>query len=352
MVRATLKSGEIMKAIRYYGPKMPLRLEEVPRPEPGPGELLVRVRASGICHTELHFLSGLLNLGVAPLTLGHEIVGVVESVGPGVEAPREGDRVIVYYYAGCGWCHHCRRGEENLCGNLKAEYGFIADGGFAEFIVVPARNAVPLPSHLRDEEAAPIGCGVTTAIHAARLSALRAGDTVVVYGVGAVGYGLVQLGRLAGATVIAVGRTGAKLERAKELGAHLVVNAQREDVVPRLRELTEGQGANVIFELVATRQTMEHSIQSLAKRGRLVFIGYSADAFTVHPIQLVVNEAHVAGSVGNTLDELYEAVRWVSEGKIRTVVDRTLSLEQFQEGIDALAAGTLIGRVVLTPPVN
>lgn len=338
-----------MKAVRYHGPNEPLRLEEVPTPEPGPGEVLVRIRAAGICHTELHFLSGLLNLGVAPLTLGHEIVGTVEFVGPDVEAPREGDRVIVYYYVGCGRCAQCRRGEENLCGNLRAEYGFVSDGGLAEFVKVSARNAVPLPSHIRDEEAAPIGCAVTTAIHAGRLADLGPGDVALVYGVGTVGYGLIQLGRLVGTTVIAVGRTDAKLERAKELGAHYVVNAQRESVVDRIRELTDGRGADAVFELVATRQTMDHSVQSLAKRGRLVFIGYSADAFTVHPIQLVVNEARVMGSVGNTLDELYEAVRWVSQGKIRTVVDRTLGLEGFQEGIDALAAGRPIGRVVLTP---
>ncbi len=338
--------------MRYHGPHEPLRLAELAEPEPGPGEVLVRVRACGICGTELHFLSGLLNLGVAPLTLGHEIVGVVEAVGSGVEVPREGDRVIVYYYAGCGRCTHCRRGDENLCDNLRAEYGFISDGGFAEFIKVPARNAVLLPPHISDEEAAPVGCAVTTAIHAGRLSGISAGDYIVVYGIGAVGYGLVQLGRLVGATVIGVGRTDAKLQRAKELGAHFVINASKEGVVDRVRELTEGRGADVVFELVATKETMEHSVKSLAKRGRLVFIGYSADAFTVHPIQLVVNEASVMGSVGNTLDELHEAVRWVGEGKIRTVVDRTLSLEQFQEGIDMLSAGKPIGRVVLMPQEN
>ena len=338
-----------MQAIRYHGPKEPLRLEEVPRPEAGRGEVLVRVTASGLCHTELHFLSGLLDLGVAPLTLGHEIVGVVESVGPGVEEPREGERVIVYYYSGCGRCEHCRRGDENLCDDLRAEYGFISNGGFAEYIAVPARNAVPLPPTISDEEAAPIGCGVTTAIHAGRLADLRAGETLLVYGVGAVGYGLVQLGRLAGATVIAVGRTDVKLQRAQELGADFTINTRRESVTDRVREITHGRGADVVFELVATRDTMEHSVASLAKRGRLVFIGYSEDAFTVHPIRLAINEASVMGSVGNTLDELYEAVRLVGEGKIKTVVDRCVRLDRFQEGIDALASGQLIGRAVLTP---
>src|SRR5512142_2927531 len=113
-----------MRAVRYLGPRQPLRLEEIARPVPGPGDVLVRVTAAGVCHTELHFLSGLLDLGVAPLTLGHEIVGQIEQVGAGVPPSRVGERVLVYYYVGCGACEHCRRGDENLCARPRAEYGF------------------------------------------------------------------------------------------------------------------------------------------------------------------------------------------------------------------------------------
>lgn len=338
-----------MRAVRYHGPKQPLRLEDVPRPDPGPGEVLVRVAAAGVCHTELHFLSGLLDLGVAPLTLGHEVVGRVERVGAGVSAPRAGDRVIVYYYVGCGRCAHCLVGDENLCDAIRAEYGFVTDGGFADYVKVPARNAVPLPDHLSDEVAAPIGCGVTTAVHAANLARLAMGDVVLVYGVGAVAYGLIQLAKLAGAEVIAVSRTPAKLERAKALGAAHVINATEGKVAERVREITHGAGADVIYELVATKETMAACTQSIAKRGRLVFIGYSEDSYTVHPIQLVITEASVMGSVGNTLVELVRAVDLVARGKVQTVVDRVLPLGEFQKGIDALSRGELIGRVVLKP---
>jgi len=338
-----------MRAVRYYGPKQPLRLEEVPRPDPGPGEVLVRVAAAGVCHTELHFLSGLLNLGIAPLTLGHEVVGRVERVGPGVNAPRAGDRVIVYYYVGCGRCAHCLVGDENLCDAIQAEYGFVTDGGFADYVKVPARNAVPLPDHLSDEVAAPIGCGVTTAVHASSLARLAMGDVALVYGVGAVSYGLIQLAKLAGAEVIAVSRTPAKLEKAKALGAAHVINATEGKVAERVREITHGAGADVIYELVATKETMADCTQAIAKRGRLVFIGYSEDSYTVHPIQLVITEASVMGSVGNTLDELVRAVDLVARGKVQTVVDRVLPLGDFQKGIDALSKGELIGRVVLKP---
>jgi propanol-preferring alcohol dehydrogenase len=338
-----------MRAVRYHGPRRPLTLETVQTPEPGPGEVLVRVTAAGICHTDLHFLSGLLDLGVAPLTLGHEVVGRIERTGDGVPASRVGERVIVYYYAGCGACERCLVGDENLCEALRAEYGFISDGGFAEWVRVPARNALPLPAHVADAEAAPIGCGVSTAVHAAALAGVKLGDWAVVLGTGAVGFGLVQVAHLHGARVIAVGRTPAKLERARELGAEHTVRAGSEDVAKRVRELTRGRGADVVFELVATKETMDASLGALAKRGRLVFVGYSEDRLQVHPIQLVVGEQVVTASVGCTLAELRRSVELVADGRVRTVVDRTLPLERFQDGLDALRQGALVGRAVLTP---
>jgi propanol-preferring alcohol dehydrogenase len=310
----------------------------------------VRIEAAGICRTELHFESGLLNLGVAPITLGHEIAGTIDAVGPGVKTRREGERVIVYYYVGCGECAWCKSGEDNLCDRIKAEYGFINDGGYAEAIVVPERNTVPLPPSLSFEEAAPIGCGVTTAIHAANLGRIAPGEEVVVYGVGSVGFGLIQVAKLRGARVVAVGRTAAKLAKAKELGADEVIDARATgDPAAVVRDLTGGRGADVVFELVATRETMGPASQMLAKRGKLIFIGYSEDRFEVHPIDLVIREAAVTASVGNTLAELEEAVRMVSEGRVRTVVDRTLPLERWNEGLDVVRHNQAIGRVVLLP---
>lgn len=345
-----MSNGESMTAVRYHGPGQPFRLEEVARPEPRPGEVLVRIAASGMCHTELHFGTGLLNLGVAPMTLGHEIAGRIAAVGEGVDPGRVGERVILYYYVGCGECEQCRLGREQLCPNLRAEYGFISDGGYAQYVSVPSRNAVPLPDTVSDVEAAPIGCGVTTAVHAANLAELRGGEWVVVYGIGGVGLGLVQLARARGARTIAVSRTEAKLSRARELGAEFAVDASDPSTVAaRIREITGGAGADVVFECVGSAETMEQASAALGRRGRLVFVGYSEASFTVHPIQLVVFEQKVLGSVGATLQDLHEAVDLVARGVIRTVVDRELPLERYQEGLDALARGEPIGRIVLVP---
>jgi len=340
---------ETMRAARYHGPGDSLRLEDVPIPQPGAGEALVRVRAAGVCHTELHFLSGVLNLGVAPLTLGHEMAGEVAQVGPGVTSTQPGDRVIVYYYVGCGACHWCRTGQENLCDALVAEYGFVSDGGLAEYVKVPARNLVKLPANLPFEEAATLGCSATTAIHAARLARLAPGDVALVYGFGGVGAALVQYCDLAGARVIAVGRSPAKLQLARDLGAEAAIDAAREDVPARVRDLTEGQGADVVFELVGTAESMPKAVASLRKRGRLVFIGYSEDLLTVSPIQLVVLEAQVLGSVGNTLDELSRAVDLAAAGAIRATIDRVVPLEDVNRVLDDLRQGKVVGRAVVRP---
>jgi len=340
---------ETMRAARYHGPGDSLRLEEVPIPQPVPGEALVRVRAAGVCHTELHFLSGVLNLGVAPLTLGHEMAGEVAKVGPGVTSVRPGDRVIVYYYLGCGACHWCRTGQENLCDALVAEYGFVSDGGLAEYVKVPARNLVKLPASLSFEEAATLGCSATTAIHAAGLARLAPGDVALVYGFGGVGAALVQYCGLAGARVIAVGRSPAKLQLARDLGAEAAIDAAREDVPARVRELTAGQGADAVFELVGTAESMPKAVASLRKRGRLVFIGYSQDLLTVSPIQLVILEAQVLGSVGNTLDELSRAVDLSAAGGIRATIDRVVPLEDVNRVLDDLRQGKVVGRAVVRP---
>jgi alcohol dehydrogenase, propanol-preferring len=338
-----------MKAVRYHGPGQPFQLEEVDRREPAPNEVLVRVTASGMCHTELHFKSGLLNLGVAPVTMGHEVVGQIEAVGEGISPERVYERVIVYYYLGCLECAYCRRGDEHLCPNLRAEYGFISDGGYAEYVTVPARNAVPLPASLSDVEAAPIGCGVSTAVHAAKLAEPRVGEWAVIYGVGGVGFGLVQLAHAIGARTISVGRSAAKLDKALQLGAEFTVNATEGSVAQRILQITEGAGADIVFECVGTEETMKEASAALGRRGRLVFIGYSPASFNVHPIQLVVFEQKVVGSVGSTLNDLYEAVKLVERGVVRTVVDRMLPLEQFEDGLEALEKGELIGRAVLVP---
>jgi propanol-preferring alcohol dehydrogenase len=339
-----------MRAARYHGPGQPLRVEMVPVRPLKTGEALVRVKAAGICYTDLHFLSGVLDLGIHPLTLGHEIAGQVADLSGAGHDLTVGDRVLVYYYATCGHCHWCRTDRANLCPRVVAEYGFTADGGYAEYVIVPAVNLVKVPSGLDLSQTATLGCSVTTAIHAARTIAdLKVGETVVVYGVGGVGFGLIQFCKLAGARVIAVSRSTEKRARAVQLGADAAVDGSQ-DVGKEVRALTGGEGADVVFELVGIEATMRHAVNALRRRGRLVFIGYSKDPFIASSLQLVIGELIVTASVGNTFDELLQAVSLAAAGKVKAVVDRSVTLDQLPATLDALRRGEIIGRAVVTFP--
>lgn len=340
-----------MRAARYYGPGTGLALDRVAVPEPGPGEALVGVLAAGVCHTELQFLTGTLNLGVAPLTLGHEVVGEVVALGELRGNLRVGERVLVYYYAPCDECTWCRAGQEQLCPNMGPQVGFSADGGFAEYLRVPARNLVPLPKHLDTYEAAPLGCSAAAALHAVRAVAeVQAGETVLVYGPGAVGLALVQLARLFGARVFAIGRSPDKLALARELGAELVLSAREQDVVAETLRETRSEGVDVVFEAVGSAETMANSVAMLRRRGRLVFVGYGEDRFSLNPLHLVLKELQVRGSLGNTRAELRETVQLAADGALRSIISRRLPLEDVNDALEALRRGEVVGRIVLEPP--
>ena len=350
-----------MEAVRYNGPNVALELATVPKPDAtklSTDEVLVQVKASALCHTELHFADGTLDLGVKPITLGHEAVGIITAIGPNVPESRIGERVIVYYYVGCGECRWCRKGEEQICDKLKAEYGFISDGGLAGYLCAPSRNAVVLPDNLSFVSAAPIGCGCTTAVHSAKVGRVEKGDTVMVYGCNGVGFGLVQLMKNVynAKKIIVVTRSEAKRNMALELGADEVIDGtDPTTVAAAVREATGGSGVDVVFECVGRRETMDACVGwvgALGKRGRLVLIGYHAGEahdFRCHPIPMIVYEQSIIGSVGATLADLQEAVAYVGEGKLKTVVDSTIPLSSFQEGLDKIKSCSCVGKIVCVP---
>lgn len=338
-----------MRAVRYIGPNQPFAMRAVEIPQPGAGEVRVAIKACGVCRTELHLRDGLLDLGRRDFTVGHEIAGVIDAVGPGVAPTRIGEKVVVYYYIGCGDCLACRAGDEQLCATPKAQPGFSSDGGYAEAIVTPARNAVAMPAHVDLADAAPMGCAGSTAVHAGRLAHIQPGEWVVILGVGGVGLMVMQYARYAGARTIAIGLGAERMALARELGAEATIDAaETPDIAAKVAEIT-GSGANVVFELVGASATLKAATAMLARRGRLVLIGYTQADYQVHPIELIVREAQVIGSVGSTLQDLHEAVDLLSRGVFRSTIDMTLPLEQFEEGLAAVEAGQLLGRVVLAP---
>lgn len=284
-----------MKALRLVKVGQPLQLQEVTIPPMGSQDVLVRVRAAGICHSDVHYRSGISPAGPLPLTLGHEVSGEVEAVGSEVARFRPGDRVCLHYMATCGQCHFCHRGSEQFCRSGQM-IGKHRDGGYAQFIVMPARSVFPLPPEIPYAQGAVLMCSSATSLHALRKGRLQPGETLAVFGAGGLGMSAIQLGRAFGAgEVYAVDLDPERLALAETLGAW-PVNAAQTDPVAEIQRMTRGQGVDVALELVGLPQTMAQAVAVLAIFGRAVLVGLSDHQFSVAPYdQLINKEAEIIG---------------------------------------------------------
>jgi propanol-preferring alcohol dehydrogenase len=325
-------------------------------PPCGPGDVLVRVRAAGICHSDVHYRAGRSRVEPLPLTLGHEVAGEIAAVGEHVRDLRVGDPVCLHYLVICGHCDDCRAGREQFCATGKM-LGHFTDGGWAEYIAVPARNAVPLPPRVPFAQGAVMMCSSATSLHALRKGRLAAGETVLVVGAGGLGMSAVQLARALGAAdVIAVDRDAAKLALAERFGARTLLAAELtpEAVVAQVRAMTHGRGVDVALELVGKPDTMRTALQSLAPLGRAVVVGLSDLALSVDSYRdLIGREAELIGSNDHLLSELYELVEMAHAGvlNLTDVVTHTVPLQarDINEVLDALGRHQAPVRTVVVP---
>jgi alcohol dehydrogenase, propanol-preferring len=338
-----------MRAARIFE-DLSLRVAETETPSPGPGEVLVRVHAAGVCGTDLHILDGMIKPDPYPMTLGHEAAGVVEAAGEGTGL-RAGDRVAVYNKLFCGWCEQCLAGRPNICDREPGQLGFNMDGGDAEYLVVPERNLVPVPQAVDFATAAVLSCAGMTAVHAAKLSSLRLGQTAVVDGIGGVGILVTQAARHAGARVIAVADSEQKRQLALEYGATDGVVVATPDDYEKLpsavRELTGGRGADVFFELVGTTGSMTAGIRCLAKRGRFVSTGYTDQSLSVHPIEFILSETSFVATVAATRQDLVDAIDLAARGALTVPIAGRFPLDGVADALDALRQRGVLGRQIL-----
>ena len=331
-----------MRAAVFHGPGRPLVVSEVSRPAPGPGDALVKVAACGFCHTDLHYLDHAVPTAKAPpLILGHEISGVVEAMGPGSPVRSVGDRVLVPSVLPCGNCAYCRSGRENICPDLKMPGNHI-DGGFAEFVRVPARDLVPLPNDLNLERSAVIADALTTPYHAVvHRARVRSGDWVVVVGCGGVGINAVQFAVAAGGNVIAVDLREEKREMARRLGACETLDpAEYPDLGREVRKRSGG-GADVAIEVVGKPETVTLALSTLRRGGRLCVVGYS-DAVVPIPLnRLMFFEYSIVGSLGCRPVDYPRVIEMVRKGTVNldAVVTATLPLERIGEAAEDLRNG-------------
>lgn len=344
-----------MKSMVLHEPNKPLELEDVAVPEPGAGEVLVRVRACGLGLTLVWNRQDRQPPTTAqsklPRIIGHEVAGDVTRTGPGVSKFQTGDRVAVYFYLTCGDCRWCNVAREDLCENFGGYVGQHVDGGLAEYIKVPVRNLCAIPAELGYIEAAMATDAIATPLHVLSGRArLAAAETVVVVGAGGgVGVHMVQMARALGGRTIAVDVTAEKLDLAREAGADATVDARDGAVDEQVRGLTDGRGADVVVELVGKRETLATSVGSLGTGGRIVFVGsYHPDArLSLNPRLLTSRELVLTGSRYCTRHELRATLDLVALGRVRPVVTRICSLEEAEQVLQTIEAGGLAGRAAV-----
>jgi D-arabinose 1-dehydrogenase-like Zn-dependent alcohol dehydrogenase len=340
-----------MKAVRMVEPGKPLELQEIPIPSAGEEGVLVRVRAAGICHSDAHYRAGQSSMGMIPITLGHEVAGEVEWIGSKVTNVKAGERVCLHYNLSCGECYYCKSGNEQFCTTVKM-IGHHIDGGYAEYIAVPARNAIPLPDEIPFEEGATLMCASATAFHALRRGRVKDGETVAVFGVGGLGLSAIQLAKALGAIdVYAVDIKSDKLELASEYGA-IPINASRMDAVEEIRRLTKGRGVDVALEMIGLQATMKQTIDSLGILGRAVIVGLSQTPLEIHPYQTLIGyEAEIIGSNDHLLEELPLLIEMARQKTLDTsrVVSQKIPLDagKINQRLDDLEAYTDDVRAVI-----
>ncbi|MCS5495849.1 zinc-binding dehydrogenase [Cnuibacter physcomitrellae] len=365
-----------MRAAIWNGGSPELVIETIPVPTPARGEALLRVAACGVCHTDLHVMKAEVAFP-PPAVVGHEVSGTIVEIGPGSTPTdlRPGQRVVGAFIMPCTECEACRAGRDDMCeaffeqnrlkGNLfdgttrlhrpdGSRLSMYSMAGLAEYAVVPLSALAPLPPGVSFEEAAVLGCAAFTAYGAAAKAELAAGESMAIVATGGVGSSLIQVGRYLGASpIIAIDIDDDKLAAASALGADVVINSAREDVLDRVREATGGKGVSVAFEALGRPQTFELAVSLLREGGRMVAVGIAAGAATAAvPITPLVRRGQVVmGSFGaRTRRDLPRVIEMAASGgyDVDRAVTRRYSLEHAGDAYAALDRGEISGRAIVT----
>lgn len=346
--------AETMRAERFYADTKTVVVEDVPIPEPGPGEVLVKVAFCGICHSDLSLINGTFPAQRPVVTQGHEASGTIAKLGAGVDGWSVGDRVVVAAGRPCGGCPNCRRGDVGNCLRLQL-MAFAYDGAWAEYTVALAAGLTRVPDNVPLEQAAILADAVSTPFGAVvHTGKVGIGESVGVWGVGGIGTHIVQLSRLVGAApIIAVDINPVVRDRALELGADHAFDSRDPDLKATIADVTGGRGLDVAFDAVGLKVTFEQALDCLTVGGRMVGVGMSAESPTVGPTSMFgLFQKKVLGHLGYENSDIETLAKLVSLGRLdlSRSISRIIGLEEIQAGIDALdhADGNPI-RILVAP---
>lgn len=337
--------SKMMKAAVVHQFKKPLTLEEVLIPTPGPGQILVKVVASGVCHTDLHAADGDWPVKPhLPFIPGHEGVGYVAALGQGVKSVKEGDRVgIPWLYSACGECEYCITGWETLCTHQQ-NTGYSVNGGYAEYVLADPSYVGRLPDNIDFLEAAPILCAGVTTYKGIKETDTRPGDWIVIFGIGGLGHMAVQYAKAMGLHVAAVDIADDKLALARQLGAEFTVNARTENVGERIQ--SEIGGAHGVLVTAVSRSAFQQAIDMVRRRGTVSLVGLPPGEFPTPIFDIVLKRITIRGSIVGTRQDLQESLEFASEGKVKAIVEAQ-PLDKINTIFDRLRTGDVHGRIVM-----
>lgn len=337
----------LMKAavLKEFG--KPLVIEEKAIPAPGPHEVLVHVRASGLCVSDIHIQDGIIKTVRTPYTPGHEMAGIIEAVGEGVTRVKKGDHIVTAIDIVCGHCRYCLSGRTNLCPSL-VRIGFERDGSHEEYCVIPEGNAYKIADHIPFDQATSltdaVGCMYNAIKNRARI---QPGSRVLILGTGGLGMNAIQIARVFGAEVYATSRQPEKLKLSLEMGADAVINTKEQDLKEEITRLTNGEMCDVVIDNIGIRGSVNQALSVVCAGGRVVVSGYNDPLFEADFQDVMKFEKEIVGIRGMTGTDLMEVIALVEKGKIVPYVYKTLPFHQINEGLEMLRTGAAKGRVVM-----
>jgi propanol-preferring alcohol dehydrogenase len=351
-----------MKSAKIIEIKRPLQIQENKTPKPKGSQVLVKVQSSGVCHSDIHLWEGgyegpqgqflkTTDRGVKyPLTPGHEIAGVIDSLGDQTEGFAKNEKVLVFPWIGEGLCPACRTGEENLCDKPRS-LGIYTDGGYADYVLVPSyKYLVKLGDEIDTDTSAPLSCSALTAYGAVKNGNLKPNDNVVIVGTGGLGLMAIQLAKaITGSRIIALDRDDKKLKAAKENGADDIINSKKEDAVKAVMELTGRMGADAVIDFVNASSTVETDMNFLRRRAKVVLVGLFGGELKLNLISMPTRSYKLIGSYTGSINDLIELVSLAKRDIIKPIISNKFKLEEATKALKMLNDGKILARGVINP---
>ena len=350
-----------MKASQIIEPNGPLQVKEFDIPTPGGSQVVIKVKATGVCHSDLHLWEGGYDLGDGtfmkvtdrgvkyPVTPGHEIVGSVHQVGPEVKGVSVGDNVLVYPWIGCTQCSACKTGNENLCDTPKS-LGIFQNGGYAEYVLVPSYKYLAPVSGIDLDGAASLACSGLTAYTAIKKANVDSPEFIVIIGAGGLGLMGVQIASaITGAKIICVDLDDEKLKTAKEMGAHFTLNSKDSETSQKILSICNEKGADSVVDFVNAPPTAKLGLSILRKRGNLVLVGLFGGSIDLSLVTIPLKAITIQGAYTGNYGDMVELLELAKKGTINPIVSKHYPLERSNDALNDLKNRKIVGRAVINP---